>query len=80
MTRAEAKLRMKQEILLLRESLAMPTTGNREQDDAHLTDAAISSALIAANFCPNGCGEMDNNIPGQASCPKCGFTLFRRSL
>lgn len=54
---------------MIQKSLAMPTTGNDEQDDAHLHDAARSTAMIAAGFCPNGCGPLSGK-----ECPVCCFS------
>lgn len=66
---------MRDEIALAKSSLAMPSTGNAEQDDATLHDCARSTCMIAAGFCPNGCGEMNVDEAMQTkSCPACGFS------
>lgn len=71
MTKNQAREVIKDEIEVILGSIAMPTTGNNEQDQAYLEDHAVSKAMIAANFCPNGCGEMSKN-----ECLKCNFTHY----
>lgn len=62
---------MADEIAVIESSLRMQTTGNQEQDEAHIRTCAINTAMIAAGFCPNGCGEMDEALH---SCHKCHFS------
>ena len=73
MTRAQAKVEMAAEIRAIKGAIAMPTTGNAEQDEAHLEDAAVSMAMREAAFCPNGCGSMKVLYP-LAECVGCGFS------
>lgn len=73
MTKAEAEVRLKDEITLIRKSIAMPATRNAEQDDAVLWDAARSTAMIAAGFCPNGCGILVSQDGYTKACLGCGF-------
>lgn len=75
MTKAEADVLFKDEIALLMGSLAIETTGNYEQDMAHIYDSARSTCMIQAGFCPNGCGKMNRDVLNRgASCPVCGFS------
>lgn len=73
MTKEKADEVMRDEIAMAKRSLAMPTTGNEEQDDATLHDAARSTCMIAAGHCPNGCGPMTKTETGQ-ECPACHFS------
>ena len=78
-SREQAEIEMAAEIHRIEKCLAMPTTGNREQDEAYLHDAATTSAMIAANKCPNGCGEMVvHQVNKTKICPKCGFSYHSR--
>lgn len=81
MTKAEADVIFKDEIAVLEKSLAIQSTGNYEQDMAHIHDSARSTCMMAAGFCPNGDGgKLDTTVPGQAKCPVCGFIQFRSTL
>lgn len=70
--RSQAEANMAAEIETLVKGLSMASTGNREQDEAYLHEAALTTAMIAAGKCPNGCGEMTKGERGQ-SCGDCGF-------
>lgn len=80
MTKQEADVAFKDEIALLMGSLAIETTGNYEQDMAHIHDSARSTCMIEAGFCPNGDGGKLNTVLGVSTCPVCGFTHHRRTL
>jgi len=77
MTRETAEEVMKEEIAIIEGCLAIPSSGNQEQDEAYIHDAAVTNAMVAANFCPNGHGEMlkDENKRTQ-TCLQCGFIQF----
>jgi Pyruvate/2-oxoacid:ferredoxin oxidoreductase delta subunit len=66
-------------IAMAKQGLAMQTTGNTEQDDAHIHDAARSTCMIAAGFCPNGCGEL-HEVGQHQVCIKCGFSYHQTSI
>lgn len=81
MTREEAKIKFRDELPVVARSLAMPTTGNREQDEAHIHDVALSTCMITAGFCPNGHGKMDKDIKvatksKTSRCPVCEFSCI----
>lgn len=83
MTRDEASVRMVDEIEALKRTLVVPSTGNAEQDDAKLDQAATTAAMLAADFCPNGCGDnhwesIQTPAQGQIGrvCERCGFNHF----
>lgn len=64
----------------LRQSLALISTGNVEQDQAHHRAAVISSARLELNICPNACGPLKTVSPGVQECPACHFTGYHRQL
>lgn len=81
MTRARAEELMAEEIKTLEQCLAIPSSGNREQDEAYIHEAAVSNAMVAANFCPNGCGEMfRNEALNTQTCLTCNFVQHNRHL
>lgn len=77
MTKEEAERVLRDEIEAIYFSLAMPTSGNEEQDQAQLFSSARSTAMIAAGYCPNGCGEL-HEVGSYRTCLACGFA-YRQS-
>lgn len=80
MTRAEARIRFADEIPTIVACTSIPGCPNEEQAEAHLLDHAISTCMIAAHFCPNGCGEMTQagDFQPLQVCPVCEFTTNQR--
>jgi hypothetical protein len=64
-------------------SIAIQSTGNREQDEAHLLDAAVREVRMRHGYCPNGCQVAltpDPVYPGMRECVECKFTCNFRTL
>ena len=65
----------------IRHNIAIPTTGNREQDEALLRDFTVSQDFLDRGLCPNNDGgKMVEAEPGEWHCTVCPFVQFRRSL
>lgn len=57
------------------ERIAIPSSGDPEEDARELAQARRHSALMDEGMCPNGCGPRVASAEWQgcSECPKCGF-------
>lgn len=78
MTRSVAQEIMKDEIEKIIPCIAVPSSGNEEQDEARAYEQATTLAMMASGYCPNGCGLMREVLTEahliQHECPKCHFS------
>lgn len=62
-----------------RETIAIPSTGDTEEDLRQIDAAVLHEKRIAEGMCPNGCGPLaptrDEFSRWDADCAKCGFHL-----
>jgi hypothetical protein len=65
-------------------TIAIASTGNREQDEAHLLAAAVREVRLRHGYCPNGCQvplRPDPVYPRTlVECPECQFTMDKRFI
>lgn len=60
-----------------RETIAIPSTGDPDEDLQQLDAAVLHERRLAEGMCPNGCGPLE--LPAgplrrwDADCPQCGF-------
>jgi hypothetical protein len=54
--------------------IAIPSTGNPDEDRKQLASAELYQQRMDANVCPNGCGPMSwDDDPHTRHCSICGF-------
>lgn len=58
------------------DSFSFPSTGSTAEDEKIADRFRQSSALMAKNICPNGCGDMIWDDPNNRHCPWCEFAGF----
>ncbi len=58
------------------DEIAFVSTGNATEDQKIADNYRQSSARMAKNICPNGCGDMIWDDPHNRHCPWCEFAGF----
>jgi hypothetical protein len=53
--------------------MAIPSSGDDAKDQQELMAAALHSARMEQNICPNGCGQMIWDDAHNRHCPACKF-------
>lgn len=53
--------------------MAIRSSGDPKKDQQELLQAALHSARMEENICPNGCGPMVWDDPHNRHCPVCKF-------
>jgi rubrerythrin len=53
--------------------MAIVSSGDAEKDQKDLIGAALHSARMDENICPNGCGQMIWDDAYNRHCPMCDF-------
>lgn len=56
-----------------RDRIAIPSTGNAEDDAAEIDRFILHEKRMIEGICPNDCGPMVIDAPNDRTCPKCGF-------
>ena len=60
-----------------RETIAIPTTGDPEEDLRRIDAAVLHERCLAEGMCPNGCGPLKPSSGKysrwDADCERCGF-------
>jgi hypothetical protein len=57
-----------------------PSTDDRDQDARIAASIRRHAANEAEGLCPNGCGPITIDSPGENHCQRCGFVCVTRSL
>ena len=56
-----------------RDTVAIPSTGNREEDLRQIDAFVVHEKRLAEGMCPNGCGPLEPVSRWDAECAECGF-------